>query len=326
MPPLVVRDLGEKLDVVLGSQGRQALLGELRLAPETLGVDVTRFMGDNPGIHSGVVWCAEPLEWLGDTLVVSAGLTWWPPGKEPKQPTRSITEALMRCLGFLDARPWARATIYVRPASLPRVDLANQRPLMQEGTETLMAALEQAFAFGLSAPFQARGLSLNTGTQDGAVAEADRGVERKGRASISHDGRGWTVANQLVYAANESASSIPLPLMGGRKASTVVEGVSYLLAKGSLGALMPSSVERAALRVKTGLGRSMFTMTARVRADASPGLSCVLRALSPPRYEVTPSPVDGGVAPEAYPGVDLQAAQKCQLSDADESGPVLQFK
>jgi hypothetical protein len=329
LPPLVVQNPSETFkNIKLGPAGREALIGEFKLSPEALGVDLSTITGDNSGLSSGVVFCAEPRDLLDDgTLVVSAGMTWWPPGAEPKSPTRSITEGLMRCLGFLEAKPWVAATVYLKPASLPRIEATMGNAINQEGTETLAEALRHGFLFGLEAVFQARGLSMSAGTQDGMVVDDDKGVRRAVEAHVHQRGTVWEHSNKILYSAGEHAAQ--MNLVGGTKAGTVVEGVSYVLAKGDLGALLPSAISRAGLRLRSGLGRSMITMSASMHVEKSDGLTCVLRALSPPVPVVPPPGPDGGpgeVDPKVVPGVDLVAAEKCALSAADVSGPVRTLK
>ncbi len=351
LPPLHVVDASETLPgVVLGPQGREAMIGEFRITPETMGVDLSQFMGANAGLSSGVVFCAEPLEYLDDgTLVVQVGMTWWPPGVEPKLPSRSITEGLMRCLGYLEGKAWAKGTVYLRPAGLPRVD-ATVANIQQEGSETLVEALRHAFLFGIEAIFQARGLSWQAGTQDGLVVEAAQGVRRTVEAHVRTKGGSWEHSNKVIYSAAEDASS--LQVMGGIQATTMVEGISYVLGKGEVGRLLPTAITRAGFRLATGVGRSMVTMSAAMRAQASPGLSCVLRTLSAPVPQalsggplsaltggsnpqgaadggVAAAPVtavDAGPGPVVVPGVDLEAAQKCVLSEEEQSGPRRTFK
>lgn len=313
LPAFTGRNTGEQLDIVLGPQGRQALIGEFKLTPETMGIDVGTVTG-GANITSGAVWCIEPEEWVSDTLILRVGITWWPPGNEPQNASRSITEGLMRCLGYLEAKPWTRGTVYIRPASLPRVDVDGRRPLLQEGTETLGAALEHAFQFGLAAPFMVRGLALNAGTQDGSLFDEERGVRRKGEAHVKTEGNTWNASTRISYSPSEDATSFNL--IPGQKAKTVVDGVAYVLGAGKMGALVPDNVSRAALRIQAGLSRGMVTMTSQMKARYSPGLSCVLRALSQPTTVTT----EGG-ASQQYPGVDLEAAQKCELSEEDQLGP-----
>jgi len=313
LPAFTARNTAQEMNVVLGPQGRQVLMGEFKLSPETMGFDVGAITrGAN--MVSGAVWCVEPEEWVADTLVVRVGISWWPPGAEPQNASRSITEALMRCLGYLDARPWTRGTVYLRPASLPRVDVDGRKPALQEGTESLGAALEHAFAFGLAAPFMVRGLALNAGTQDGSLMEEERGVLRKGEGHVRVEGKTWNASTRLDYSPAAGAASFSI--IPGQKAATVVKGVSYVLGEGDLSEVVPRTISRAALRIEAGLSRGMITMTSQVKARHSPGLSCVIRTLSAPRAQ---NP-DAGVQ-DQYPGVDLDAAQKCVLTAEDQTGP-----
>ncbi|MBI5494981.1 MAG: hypothetical protein HY904_08120 [Deltaproteobacteria bacterium] len=322
LPPLAAQPTGESLaGVVLGPAGREAMLGEFKLVPEAMGLTITG-LTSGAQLGSAVVFCTEPRGWLEDgTLVVDAGMTWWPPGVEPKYPTRSITEGLMRCLGYLGERkPWARAVVYLRPSALPRVE-AQLVDIQAEGTDTVVEALQHAFLFGIEAIFQSRGLTLSAGTQDGLVVDEQRGLRRDVEAHSRHTGRTWSHSNKVIYSAGAAATGISV--FTGHKANTVVEGVSYVVGHGEFGQLLPVAVTRAAFRLKTGVARSMVTLNAQMRAWRSPGLSCVLRALSPP---VQPS-TDGGPADATQvPGVDLEAAQKCVLTDDDQSGPALKIK
>ncbi|MEW5855018.1 MAG: hypothetical protein AB2A00_39950 [Myxococcota bacterium] len=305
------------MDITLGPKGREALIGEFVMAPEGMGVDLSSVIPDAAGLASGAVWCAEPVAWVDGGLIVNVGMTWWPPGAEPNAPSRSITEGLMRCLGYLDVKPWARAVVTLRPASLPRVEYGGALPLMQAGTDTLAAAIEQAFLFGISAPLQARGLALGAGTQDGVQDVAERGLKKRVEAHIKHEGTGWMVSNRITYSPAQDADV--LQVLASRTQSTTVEGISYLMATGNVTSLLPTTLPRGALRIRTGFGTTTVTLTAKVRAEKSEGLSCVLRTLSPPI--VAP----GQEAPK-YPGVDLEAAQKCPLSEEDQAGPNRKLK
>lgn len=322
----------EHLQVTLGPQGRLAMIGEYKLAPEGLGLDLGKIMGDNASLVSGALWCVEPSSWLGDALVLTVGVTWWPPGVEPKIPSRSITEGLMRCLGYLgqDAGPWNRATVYLRPGSIPQVIPFAKTPVLQEGTDTLVAAFEEAFLFGIAAPFQIRGLAWKVGTQDGSLEDSARGVHRAVEAHVKHQGSQWTASNRITYSAAPDADTLN---MGGASIRTNIQGVSYILAQGVDQLLVPTEISRAVFRVKAGVGKTTVTMTTQARAKYSPGLSCVLRTLYPPALAPMmqpPQPVtDGGVPadadggapePKIYPGVNLEEAQKCVLTDEDQQG------
>jgi hypothetical protein len=340
--PLVAFEpgLGELDTIPLGPEGRFAMVGEFSISPETMGVDIGALMGeDATSLQSGTVWCVEPVTRIGDSLVLSVGMTWWPPGAEPNYPSRSITEGLQRCLGFLESKAWSRATVYLAAGRVPRVEPATTRPPIQEGTQTLEVALEQAFLFGVAAPFQARGLALGTATQDGQWVDEDRGMQRKAEAHITRDGNMWNVSNRITYTATKAAGKFSL--LGATTVDTVLDGTSYVMAHGMVNELVPREVTRAALRLRAGLQREFISMTARTRATYSPGLSCVLRTLSPPgarmfygemsrpgtgddseEAEALARSIDGGVVVEKkFAGVDLEAAQRCTLSDEDQEGP-----
>jgi hypothetical protein len=329
LPPLRATPGLERLDVRLGPQGREAMVGEYRISPESMGLDIGSLLKNTPALSGNAVWCVEPQGFLGEVLVLSVGMSWWPPGTEPGNPSRSITEALMRCLGFLEGQPWGRAVVYLKPGSLPGVQTMARPMALQEGTDTLMGLLEGAFLFGVTAPFQARGMAYLAPTQDAMLEDQDRGVKRQGEAHVKRDGRSWSASNRLVYSATEDAAGIKVM---GKTAATVVEGVSYVMGSGEVGKLMPTVMPRAVLRVKGGIGRSVVTMTAMASARYSPGLSCVLRTLSPPQAAAPPPPnpdggppADGDGGPVVYPGVDLEAAQRCVLTEEDHTGPPRKF-
>ena len=345
LAPLTANNPADNLrNVTLGPQGRFVMLGEFSLRPETVGLDLTTVLSGATSISSGAIWCVEPVSFVGDSLVLSVGMTWWPPMVEPNWPTRSITEGLMRCLGFLEAKAWNRATVYLSPASVPRVEPTQTRPPVTQGTQTLEAALEQAFLFGVAAPFHARGLALQAGTQDGLYVDEDRGVRRRAEAHVVHADDTWQSANRIFYSVAENTAR--LDIVGLTSVGTVIDGASYVVGSGILGELMPREITRAAMRVRAGLSQAFISMTARARARASPGLTCVARTLSRPgprffagemgqpgqgdESEAAANlaqSIDGGViVTRHYPGVDLDAALKCELDDEESSGPIRTFE
>lgn len=334
--------LEELKHITLGPQGRFAMLGEFFISPEAMGVDIGSILGEETsGLQGGTVWCVEPISWVGESLVLAVGMTWWPPRSAPNGATPDIATGLMRCLGLVAQKPWSRATVYLAPGAVPRVESAGQRPPLIDGIQTLEAALEQAFLFGVAAPFHARGLALGaTGAQDGFFEDEERGLRRRAEAHILVDDTLWKVSHRMTYSATEQAGKFSL--MGAGSVATVLDGASYVVGEGVVGELVPRKLVRAALRVRTGLQTRFLSMTARARAEYSPGLSCVLRTLSKPEtrgmyYGEMSTPgtgddsdealalansVDGGVVVERkYPGVDLESALKCTLSDEDQEGP-----